>query len=95
MSVTLANADDLKEIIREEVRKAVGEALREKQLPILLSIQEAADLLGVSHTTMYRASKIQGFPSTTDFGHTKIVTDLMLEWIKSRSNYDLVYNFGS
>lgn len=95
MTVTLVNAEDLKDIISEVVRNAVAEALREKQLPILLSIPEAANLLGVSDTTMYRATKIQGFPSTTDFGHTKIVTEQMLEWIKSRSNYDLVYNFGS
>jgi len=93
--VTLVNAKDLKEIIGDEVRKAVGEALRERQLPILLSLQDAADLLGVSHTTVYRATKIQGFPVTHDFGHAKIVTDQLLQWIKSRSNYDLVYNFGS
>ncbi|GKV54275.1 hypothetical protein NCCP2222_02220 [Sporosarcina sp. NCCP-2222] len=93
--VTLVNAAELQEIISNEVKKAVGEALRERQLPILLSIQEAADLLGVSYTTVYRASKIQGFPVTHDFGHAKIVTDQLLEWIKIRSNYDLVYHFGS
>lgn len=93
MSVTLVNANELQEVIRQEVRSAVAEALSEKTLPILLSIQAAADLLGVSHTTMYRVTKIHGFPVTHDFGHAKIVTDQMLEWIKSRSNYDLVYNF--
>ncbi|MHC8517037.1 helix-turn-helix domain-containing protein [Sporosarcina sp. ITBMC105] len=93
--VTLVNAADLQEIIGSEVKKAVGEALRERQLPILLSIQDAAELLGVSYTTVYRATKIQGFPVTHDFGHAKIVTDQMLEWIKKRSNYDLVYNYGS
>lgn len=93
--VTLVNATDLQEIIGNEVRKAVGDALRERQLPILLSIQETAELLGVSYTTVYRATKIQGFPVTHDFGHAKIVTDQLLEWIKKRSNYDLVYNFGS
>lgn len=93
--ITLVNAKDLQEVIRDEVRQAVGEALRERQLPILLSLQEMADLLGVSHTTAYRASKIQGFPVTHDFGHAKVVTDQLLEWIKNRSNYDLVYKFGS
>lgn len=93
--ITLVNAKDLQEVIRDEVRQAVGEALRERQLPILLSLQDTAELLGVSHTTVYRASKIQGFPVTHDFGHAKVVTDQLLDWIKSRSNYDLVYNFGS
>ncbi|MFJ7933671.1 helix-turn-helix transcriptional regulator [Sporosarcina sp. NPDC096371] len=93
--ITLVNAKDLQEVINEAVRQAVGEALRERHLPILLSLQDAADLLSVSYTTIYRASKIQGFPVTHDFGHAKIVTDQLLEWIKSRSNYDLVYNFGS
>lgn len=92
--ITLANVNDLKGVIREEIRQAVSEAFRDRQLPILLSLQEAADLLGVSHTTVYRASKIQGFPVTHDFGHAKIVTDQLLQWIKSRSNYDLVYNFS-
>ncbi|BAQ11354.1 excision promoter [Bacillus sp. OxB-1] len=92
--ITLANVNDLKEVIRAEVRQAVGEALRDRQLPVLLSLQEAAELLGVSQTTMYRAAKIQGFPVTHDFGHAKVVTDQLLEWIKKRSNYDLVYNFS-
>lgn len=93
--ITLVNAKDIQEIIREEVRAAVGEAIKERQLPILLSIKDAADLLDVSYATVYRASKIQGFPVTHDFGHAKIVTDQLLDWIKKRSNYDLVYNFGS
>ena len=91
--IILVSIEELQEIIREEVKLAVGEALRERQLPILLSMQETAELLGVSYPTVYRASKIQGFPVTTDFGHAKVVTDQLLEWIKSRSNYDLVYNF--
>lgn len=93
--VTLVNAADLQEVIREEVRAAMKEAMKERQLPILLSLKEAAELLGVSQTTMYRASKIQGFPVTYDFGHAKVVTDQMLEWIKKRSNYELIYEFGS
>lgn len=93
--IIVTTKNDLKEFIGDEVKRAVGEALRERQLPILLSLQDAADLLGVSHTTVYRASKIQGFPVTHDFGHAKIVTDQLLQWIKCRSNYDLVYNFGS
>lgn len=92
--VIVTNATELNELINAAVNRAVGEALRERQLPILLSLQEAADLLSVSYTTMYRASKIQGFPVTHDFGHTKIVTDQLLEWIKKRSNYELVYNFS-
>ena len=93
--VIVTTATELEKFISTAVKKEVGEALRERQLPILLSLQDAADLLGVSHTTVYRASKIQGFPVTHDFGHAKIVTDQLLQWIKSRSNYDLVYNFGS
>lgn len=93
--IIVTTAAELEKFISTAVKKEVGEALRERQLPILLSLQDAADLLGVSHTTVYRASKIQGFPVTHDFGHAKIVTDQLLQWIKSRSNYDLVYNFGS
>ena len=92
--VIVTTATQLNELISVAVNRAVGEALRERQLPILLSLQEAADLLGVSYTTVHRAAKIQGFPVTHDFGHTKIVTDQLLEWIKKRSNYELVYNFS-
>lgn len=92
--VIVTNATELNELINAAVNRAVGEALRERQLPILLSLQEAAELLGVSYTTIYRTSKIQGFPVTNDFGHAKVVTDQLLEWIKKRSNYELVYNFS-
>lgn len=89
------NTADLAELISREVKKAVAEAMTERQLPYLMTIQETADFLGVSYPTVYRASKIKGFPVTHDFGHTKVVTDQLLEWIKNRSNYALVYDFGS
>lgn len=93
--VIVTTSTELEKFLDAAVDRAVGKVMQKRQLPILLSIQEAADLLGVSYTTVYRASKIKGFPVTHDFGHAKIVTDLLLQWIKSRSNYDLVYNFGS
>lgn len=89
------NTDDLAELISQEVKKAVAEAMTERQLPYLMTLKETADFLGVSYPTVHRASKIKGFPVTYDFGHTKVVTDQLLEWIKNRSNYALVYEFGS
>lgn len=93
--VIVTNATELEKLIDSAVNRAVGKVIQKRQLPILLSLQDAADLLGVSYTTVYRATKIQGFPVNHDFGHAKIVTDQLLDWIKKRSNYDLVYNFGS
>lgn len=60
---------------------------KERQQPILLSIQEAADLLSISYATMYRATKIQGFPVVGNLGHIKIVTDQLLEWINHTTYY--------
>lgn len=93
--VNLMNSKDVREALREDLRQIVREAMQERQLPILLTPKRAAEELGVSETTIYRAMKIKGFPVNHDFGHAKIVTDQLLDWIKSRSNYDLVYNYGS
>ncbi|ARK23269.1 hypothetical protein SporoP37_00235 [Sporosarcina sp. P37] len=92
--VVVTTQAQLNELISATVKQAVSEALRDRQLPILLSLKETAELLGVSQTTIHRAAKIQGFPVTNDFGHAKVVTDQLLQWIKNRSNYDLVYNFS-
>lgn len=92
--VIVTTSEQLNELINAAVYRAVGEAIRDRQLPILLSLKEAAKLLGVSETTMHRSAKIKGFPVTHDFGHAKVVTDQLLEWIKQRSNYELVYNFS-
>lgn len=93
--IKLINAEEYREVLREEVERAVGEALQKRQLPILMTLKRTADELGVSYSTVYRASKIRGFPVNHDFGHAMVVSDQLLEWIKNRSNYDLVYNFGS
>jgi len=86
------DTEELKEMISLEVKKAVREAMTERQLPILMSLQEASELLGISYSKMYQVSKIKGFPVTHDFGHAKVVTEQLLEWIKSGSNKGLVYD---
>lgn len=91
VKVITVTPDQLSEIVREEVQAAVCDAMQERSLPILLTLKEAADILGVSHTTMYRVSKVHDFPVTHDFGHVKVVTDQMLEWIKDSSNHRKVY----
>lgn len=93
--VIVTTAEQLNELVSAAVKQAVGEALRERQLPIIMTPERAAEELDVSVSTMYRAMKIHGFPITRDFGHTKIVSDDLLQWIKSRGNYDLIYKFGS
>ena len=86
------DVESLRKVIRQEVRLAVKEALRERQLPILLSVAEAAELLGISTPKMHQVVKIDGFPVTYDFGHAKIPSDLLLKWIKRRTNKGTVYD---
>lgn len=79
------NEEKLRELIKEVVQEAIQEALSEKPLPYLMSIPEAAEFLGVSYPTMYRTSKIKGFPVTHDFGHAKVITSELIEWMKNRT----------
>ncbi|MET3658332.1 MULTISPECIES: helix-turn-helix transcriptional regulator [Sporosarcina] len=93
--VIVTTATELEKFLDAAVDRAVSKVTQKRQLPILMTLKRTADELGVSYSTVYRASKIRGFPVNHDFGHAMVVSDQLLEWIKSRSNYDLVYNFGS
>lgn len=48
--------------------------------PIWLTIDEAAALLNVSHSTIYRLSKLPGFPISRSPRMTRIHRQQLLEW---------------
>ena len=50
-------------------------------LPLMLSVQEVADILGISKSSAYVLSKEKGFPTLKIGSRVVIPRDRFIEWI--------------
>lgn len=50
--------------------------------PIAVSIAQAAQMAGVSRPTVYRWSKMDGFPVLHLGGCTRVLVDDFVEWLR-------------
>lgn len=87
MLVTLT-VEDLRQVIRDEVRSEVQAAIKQmaprEELPHFLTVEEAKALLRVSHSKMYELMGRSDFPVCREFG-TKIYTDKLFKWIEDNT----------
>ena len=51
---------------------------------ILITVTEAARLLSVSRPTIYKWSRVAGFPAVKIGGCTRIVASDLIEWAKAQ-----------
>lgn len=52
--------------------------------PLAVSMSEAAQLLNVSRPTLYRLSKMPGFPVIRLGGCTRVMVDELREWARQQ-----------
>lgn len=71
---------ELRSLIQEEIHAATKHLAPKDELPHYLTVQEAKDLLRVSHSKMYELIGRPTFPVCHEFG-TRIPTDKLLKWI--------------
>ena len=54
-------------------------------LPLMLSVQEVADILGISKSSAYVLSKEKGFPTLKIGSRVVIPRDRFIEWINTNT----------
>ncbi|WP_172369614.1 DNA-binding protein [Sporosarcina jiandibaonis] len=74
------DAEQLREIIREEVRGALTESIKTRELPPLLTRKEMMDLLRIKPT---KAAELLGRPDFPVFREAGVLipTDKLFQWI--------------
>ena len=82
------DVNELRGIIREEVERAVREAVQVNDLPPLLSSVQLMEVLGIGRTKASELMNREGFPVIRDFGHPKVPTDLLFEWIRQNAGFE-------
>lgn len=53
-----------------------------------ITMGEAAEMLGVSRPTIYRWSKMKGFPCVRIGGCTRVLVDELREWVRGQMQGD-------
>lgn len=76
----------LRGIIREEVRAAVSEAVKTKELPHLLTRKELMELFHISQTKVTELLGRADFPVMREAG-ILIPTHLLFKWIEKNTNW--------
>lgn len=57
-----------------------------EEMPLFITINEVADLLGISREVAYKLSRIEGFPKLKlTPGRTIIPRDKLLEWLDEQT----------
>lgn len=77
-------AEDLRNIIREEVDAATKHLKPRKELPHFLTRKEAKELLRINETKMSELMGRPDFPVCREFG-VKIYTDDLLKWVEANT----------
>ena len=54
------------------------------ELPVVLNMQQAADVMGISSSAMYELSRIEGFPSFKVGRRILILRDALKDWLESQ-----------
>lgn len=62
------------------------------ELPIMLSVNQLANVLGISRTSSYDLVRSKGFPSITIGSRIVIPKDELMIWIQSQLNSKEVKN---
>lgn len=83
-SLITMTAEDLRNIIREEVDAAVQHLKPQEELPHFLTREEAKKLLRISETKMCELMGRTDFPVCREFG-VKIYTGNLLKWVEDNT----------
>lgn len=76
-----------KELAAELVPVLIEELRLITQLPPVLSRKEFMDFVGVSETKCAELFKRKDFPVNREFGHPKVPTQLLMEWIHANTDW--------
>ncbi len=60
------------------------------ELPLVLNMHQAAEVLGISSSGMYELSRIEGFPSFKVGKRVLILRDAMKAWLEQQSEGSIV-----
>ncbi|MFJ8245210.1 hypothetical protein [Peribacillus asahii] len=79
-------SDNVREIFREEIERALTDVLQQKQLPPILTRGEAMEVLKCGPTKMSELMARSDFPVNREFG-IKIPTHMLMKWIEKNTSW--------
>lgn len=79
--------DELEHVIQQAVDKAIEKHALKEKLPPLLTRQEFMDLTGIGATKCNELFHREDFPVIRDFGHPRVPTKELFEWISINTEW--------
>lgn len=83
--------ETIRQIVREELERALSAVSTRTAspdtgaLPLTLSVEQAAEVLGVSRNKCYDLTRRRGFPATRDGNRIMIPRDALLRWLEQEA----------
>lgn len=85
-AIIMLSVEELRNIVREEVAKAVEQVEPNNELPHFLTREETKKLLRISETKMCELVGRTDFPVCREFG-VKIYTEELFKWIRANARW--------
>ncbi|MBD8026457.1 hypothetical protein H9636_07265 [Ureibacillus sp. Re31] len=77
----------IKELANELAPVLVDLIKKQSTMPALLTRKEFMEFVGVGETKCAELFKRHDFPVTYEFGHPRVPTSLLLEWINANTDW--------
>lgn len=86
-SIIMLNAEDLRNIVREEVEAAVKKVEKRNDLPAVLSRKDVMDLLQIGHSKAAELFGRPDFPVCRELGGVKVRTEKLFDWMDKHTQW--------
>jgi hypothetical protein len=78
--------DELRQILREEIKNAVADVIRQNQLPPMMSRKQLMEFLQIGHSKCAELLRRPDFPVFREAG-VLIPTHLLMKWIEKNTRW--------
>ncbi|UQD53332.1 DNA-binding protein [Bacillus methanolicus] len=79
-------SEEFRQVLREELANAIGEVMKQNQLPPMLTRKQMMEVLHISHTKASELLNRQDFPVFREAG-VLIPTHLLFKWIEKNTRW--------
>lgn len=79
--------EELKDMFKQAYEQGISDARKKYELPLLLTRRQFMELANISEAKCARLFNRQDFPVNREFGHPRVPTKLLFDWIYVNTNW--------
>ena len=79
--------EELKDMFKQAYEQGINDARMKYELPLLLTRRQFMEFASISEAKCAQLFNRQDFPVNREFGHPRVPTQLLFEWIEGHTEW--------